>query len=264
MNYSNQHALKDFSDPLPPVVCFIMLMTTVGYLGSKLTIGALNEMWSSQIDWWYVARLVTVTGGAIGGCFTIYVKFVRPILIERVWMPVRRHMNAINQVAVLAQELPPMLPKLKQVCSIVLPNHGSSIPDGIGRIEAQLFQLIQSQARSSSIQDVLLTEHPRPTFVCSRQGNTFVNRRYAELLECEREDLLGKGWRTYVHLNDILEYDEAWSLAFTDKRDSFMTMRVITKRSRRHLVFSVQLIVMRGSDGEPLDQFLGVMDLKEE
>lgn len=263
MNYSDRQTLRDFSDPLPPMVCFIMLLITVSYLSLKLVLGALGEMWSNQVDWWYIARLVTVVGGAIGGCFTIYVKFIRPVLIERVWYPVRRHLDAINQVAVLAQELPPMLPKLKQVCNIVLPNHGSSIPDGIGRIEAQLFQLIQSQARSSSIQDVLLTEHPRPTFVCSRAGNTFVNRRYAELLECEREDLLGKGWRTYVHLNDILEFDKAWSLAFNDQRDSFMTMRVIAKRTRRQLVFSVQLIVMRGSDGEPLDQFLGVMDVKE-
>lgn len=198
----------------------------------------------------------------------IHSKIVKPFFIKRFVAPLKVYFNeqrdsvkSVRDMAEVFIELRDMLPKLKQVCKMVLPNHGSSLPDGVSRIESQLMQLSQQLSSSEAIQEAMLLDHPKSIFISDDEGrNLFVNKRYAEVLKCERDDLLSLSWRTYVVPTELVMYDALWRSAFKEMRDSFFTMMMRRKADLAPVRFSVKVTVLRNNSGNPTGKFLGVLD----
>ncbi len=222
----------------------------------------LGHYWQTLLGWLF---LVATALTAIG---VLHAKFIKPVLVKRVWNPIKKHVEEVraNNVAVkdiveAVSEISEIMPKLRLVCKAVLPNHGSSLPDGLSRIEAQLFQLTHQMASSEAIQEALLLDHPKAIFISDMENrNTFVNKRYAELIMCDRDELLDLGWRTYLMPSELLVYDTIWKSAFRENRDSFFTLKMRTKRGMNAVTFSVKVSVLRSSQGKPTGQFMGIMD----
>lgn len=218
--------------------------------------------------WQLVISWAVLVAGFLTAVGVIHSKLIKPILIKRVILPVKTHVEqvrenneAVRNMVGTFVEMNEMVPKLKQVCKMILPNHGSSLPDGINRIESQLLQLTHQMASSEAIQEALLLDHPKAVFICNDSGhNVFANKKYAEILECDREELNDLGWRSFLIPEDIRLYDTLWKTAFTECRDSFFALKMVTKKSHKVIGFSVKVSVLRSGSGKPTGQFMGLMD----
>lgn len=218
--------------------------------------------------WQLIISWTALIAGFLTAAGVVHTKLVKPVLIKRVIMPIKTHVEqvrennkAVREMVEVFGEMNVMVPKLKQVCKMILPNHGSSLPDGINRIESQLLQLTHQMASSEAIQEALLLDHPKAVFICDDKGmNVFANKKYAEVLECDRDELNDLGWRSFLIPEDIKLYDTLWKTAFTECRDSFFSLQMITKKTHKVIGFSVKVSVLRSSSGKPTGQFMGLMD----
>jgi len=232
---------------------------------SQLPAG-IGQHWQAILSWIFlVAAVITAVG-------VVYAKFFKPVVIKNfvkyLITPIKNHVAevrennlAVRDMVTVVGEVKDIIPKLKQVCKMVMPNHGSSLPDGLSRVEAQLLQLVHQMSQSEAIQEALLLDHPKAVFISDMENrNTFVNKKYAELIRCDREELLELGWRTYLMPSELLVYDTIWKSAFRESRDSFFTLKMRTKRGMDAVTFSVKVSVLRSSNGKPTGQFMGIMD----
>jgi PAS domain S-box-containing protein len=90
------------------------------------------------------------------------------------------------------------------------PNGGSSPVDAIKRIENR-------QIASDARQAALLNDANDGIFYCDVNGrNSWVNRTYARFLGCGTNELLGLGWKKFIHTDELKRYHQVWSEAFAD------------------------------------------------
>jgi PAS domain S-box-containing protein len=204
---------------------------------------------------WIIGTIVAI---ATGLAF-IWRKLVYPFVFKKVLLPLRQHISNIADLANMAEELKIMLPKLGLVVKAVLPNNGSSMPDALNRLEIAVTALQAQNDASFALSEAMLWNHPKSMFQCDDHGsNTFVNNAYARLLGVNVEDLIGLGWRSYVHPDDLLKYDSIWKQAFAEKRACWFHIRMITSE-KETLNTSVHFTVLRNQS--KFCGFLGMVDI---
>jgi len=89
-------------------------------------------------------------------------------------------------------------------------NGGLSIKDALRRTEETVNLLVAQQ-------NISLDLHDKGIFMCDGEGrNFFVNKKYAEMLDCDKSELLNYGWQNFIV--NLPEYNVAYQQAFNVNR----------------------------------------------
>lgn len=150
--------------------------------------------WSLEV----IAAKLGVITAIITSLTILWKKFLGPLL--------NKASNHLEQVS-------SMIKGIEEIRKEIKPNGGTSIKDSINRIEARIINM-------EHVQSALRQDGPMGIFQCKINGqNIDVNRTYCRLLGCTREELLGFGWKNFLHEDGKHEYDEEWKDAFLDGRE---------------------------------------------
>lgn len=111
--------------------------------------------------------------------------------------------------------------KIDEIYKEVKPNGGSSIKDGIQRLEDTILSVDEKITIIQETQDAFREDGPVGVFECSVEGeNSYVNRTYAKWLGASKSDLMGFGWKNYLASFSLKEdYDNEWKQAFQEGRE---------------------------------------------
>lgn len=214
----------------------------------------------STIEFYYHRAAIWIgsTAGIITGLTIIWNKFIYPILVRRVILPIKVHAANISALSDMASELRALMPKMSLVVQSVLPNSGSSMADALNRLELAVMALQAKGDTNSAIAEALLWNHPKAMFRCDDTGhNLFVNNAYADLLKVDNECLLGLNWRSYVHYDDLLGYDALWNSALKEHRSCWFHIRMVDSEGET-IDTSVQFTVLRCDN--KFCGFLGIIE----
>lgn len=199
------------------------------------------------------------TAGIITGLTIIWNKLIYPVLVRKVFIPIKDHVANISALADMASELRALMPKMALVVKSVLPNSGSSMSDALNRLELAVLALQAKGDTNMAIAEALLWNHPKAMFRCDETGrNQFVNNAYAELLKVDNECLLGLNWRSYVHHDDLIGYDALWTTALQERRSCWFHIRMVNSEGDT-IDTSVQFTVLRCE--EKFCGFLGIVEV---
>lgn len=98
--------------------------------------------------------------------------------------------------------------------------------------------------------EYLLGEAQISTFTSNAQGQIIsVSDRALERLQCQRQDLLGNGWKSFLTADTAEKIVALWDDAVADGRGLHVN-GVKLQTERGVLTADVELIALRGNDGE--------------
>jgi PAS domain-containing protein len=122
---------------------------------------------------------------------------------------------------------------LNKVLSMMTPNGGSSLADGIHRLEAHA-------AIQSARQRLLLNEDSKAMFYTDSQGlTTHVTQSYVELVGRLPESILRDGWKTHVAESYRVKVATEWASAVQDIRDFQMAYVIINQKEQKRIFVEV-------------------------
>ena len=134
---------------------------------------------------------------------------------------------------------------IKEIKGQVLPNGGSSMRDDVTAIKLVALE-------QKALQRAVLDSANVGFFMADISGaRVFVNLRLAEMLGCQRADLLGNGWISFVAEDQREKVSREWADCVRFRREFKMPFDYITRDGRR---LSVECNAREVRDG---DQFFG-------
>jgi PAS domain S-box-containing protein len=117
----------------------------------------------------------------IGGALLAFYRFT-----------VRPHIKKWGERLETVDKIPQMYAMMADIKKEVLPNGGSSLRDGVDRIERRIVTLEEKQ-------NVFMRDAHHGLFETDSSGKWInVNRTLCRMLECSDDELLGKGWITFL------------------------------------------------------------------
>jgi len=135
---------------------------------------------------------------------------------------------------------------VETIYSEITPNHGSSIKDKVVAIESRLEENTKMTKQISHRQRWILDNREEPILESDSLGNfTWVNDKYCRLSGHDIAFFLGNGWRNIVHEDDRERIVSEWNGAITDKRDSHISFRLVTREGK---VYNVHSIAIRNAE----------------
>ncbi len=161
-----------------------------------------------------LAKVVGYVGVIGGGAWTLWKKALKPmfdILSKRY-----QHLNAIPSI----QE------NLKIIADQLVPNGGSSLRDAVDRLEAN--QVLMGRKQGIMLETgriMILTMDPGGSVVD-------VSEPLCDMLDRNKEDLLGNNWISAVHPDDRLELEEQWNSAIDARRNMDTSFRFMVDGER--------------------------------
>lgn len=95
----------------------------------------------------------------------------------------------------------------------------------VGSLGDQVADL-DAEIRQQGIDISLVMENGRyATFLCDEDGNNIkANDNYLELVGAHWHQIKGRGWRSFIHPDELARYDAMWEPAFADGRDLVDTL----------------------------------------
>lgn len=156
------------------------------------------------------------------------------VLVELKFSPIRKLYKSLDILDKVETELV----NLKTLVTTELThNGGSSLKDALRRTE-QLVQRLAAQAH------VGMELHPYGIFMCDMEGkNFYVNRTYANELECTKEELIDGGWENFLASEDY-----KWRDAFDRKKD-LSTRLLFRKKSGEVVSCTLIATLLDGTNG---------------
>lgn len=165
----------------------------------------------------------------IGFIYSAFVLLSKPFLCVWRWIKLARKIETAtsenkSEIENLRKEISNLSSFIKEKLS---PNGGSSAVDAIKRIEDRQ---LASDARANA----LLNDSKLGVFSCTTEGkNLWVNRTYARFLGCGVDELLGYGWKKFIHTDELERYNKVWRSAFDDGCEFEETVEFLTVEHQR-------------------------------
>lgn len=134
--------------------------------------------------------------------------------------------DKVEKLASLANDIPADLSKkLDEIGAQLRPNGGSSLADRVNEIKIMISQ-----------------EHDATRSIISLTGSAFwesnakgecifASRPLADMMGVSQQDVLGNGWLSAVHSEDVSRLTEEWELAIEQKRRFSSIYRFVLKNS---------------------------------
>jgi PAS domain-containing protein len=111
---------------------------------------------------------------------------------------------------------------------------------GLNKKFEELHALVKKVEHIESLLHVNFNHMEIPVFICDLDGrNIFVNNAYCDMVQMDREELLGYGWKDYF---DSKDYDHHWKRMHQELRRVEFTIKNIRIQSQ-------PIILMDGSHG---------------
>lgn len=127
----------------------------------------------------------------------------------------------IHPLMTVVREVGPLKEAITVIRKEVQPNGGSSIKDGISRIERAIGRLEEIQAARLNSDDMAI-------FEADAAGRyIWVNKSLAKLCGRESVELYDHGWKNCVHQDDREKVAEEWRSAIEDWREFEMDFRLV-------------------------------------
>jgi PAS domain S-box-containing protein len=127
--------------------------------------------------------------------------------------------------------------KVNVILSELTPNHGSSLKDKINIIGDGLLENTKVTKENAEMlktlrarQQWLLDMQKQPIFESDETGSCiWVNDTYSTLISRCKEEILGNGWKNFVHEDDRERVVDEWNRAVKEERSSQFNYRMISK-----------------------------------
>lgn len=134
-------------------------------------------------------------------------------------------------VVILSKQHSELSKKLSFIIEQLLPNGGASIKDGLNRIE-------DKQAILSARMEAL-TSFANPMYHTDAEGKcTWVSVSYSDKVKTPQESLLGWGWISIIHPDDIEKLRANWLSCVKEERDFKGDFRVISSEGKIYNIIS--------------------------
>lgn len=116
------------------------------------------------------------------------------------------------------------------ICSELKPNHGSSLTDKINRIENDVKENTYFTKQICNRQRWILNSKQELIFEFDKNGNcTWVSEEYCRLMKLDLKDFINNGWKNVIHEDDRERVTHEWQSAVTEKRNSRISYRIVSK-----------------------------------
>ena len=141
-----------------------------------------------------------------------------------------------------------MADKIHVIFSELKPNHGGSLKDKVNKIEFELNENTKATKETTSLvkehtemlkvlqsrQQWILDMQDTPIFENDSNGMcTWVNDAYANLVCRDKQELMGNGWRNFIHQDDRERVIDEWERAVREQRSSQSSFRMISRHNGR-------------------------------
>lgn len=134
-------------------------------------------------------------------------------------------------IEILSSQHAELNKKISYIVEQMNPNGGTSLRDGLNRIE-------HTQASIAARLEVVMT-FTNPMYQTDTEGKTvWVSASYASKVKKPVESLLGWGWISVIHPDDLHRIRETWNLCIQDERDFQETFRVISSEGQIFKILS--------------------------
>lgn len=129
-----------------------------------------------------------------------------------------------------AEERKNITKKVDIILSELTPNHGSSLKDKVGRIENSLHENTKLTQTLLDRQRWILDNQETAIFECDESGLCiWTNDAYKTLLKRDSTELIGNGWRNFIHESDRERVVTEWDSAITEGRSSQSTFKMVDR-----------------------------------
>ena len=127
--------------------------------------------------------------------------------------------------------------KVNIILSELTPNHGSSLKDKINIIGDGLNENTKVTKENSEMlktlrarQQWMLDMQKQPIFESDETGSCiWVNDTYSTLINRCKEEILGNGWKNFIHEDDRERVIDEWNSAIKEERSSQSSYKMISK-----------------------------------
>jgi len=139
-----------------------------------------------------------------------------------------------------------------------MPNGGTSLPDGVRRIEAALGDLradvTMLKATASARHDA---DPLNGMFEANAHGeNISVNQTYARFVGVGKDDLLGWRFLNFIHPDDLKRVRFEWDSAIEETRPFHQRYKMITASGE---TITVDATATPITDGQPVKRWVGIV-----
>lgn len=130
-----------------------------------------------------------------------------------------------------------IIEKIDKIYSELTPNHGSSLKDQIEKIEKCLEENTNMTKDTTEMlkvvtsrQQWILDMEDSPIFETNAEGLcVWVNDKYVGLICRNKDDLIGNGWKNFIHEDDRQRVIEEWESAVKEERSSQSSYKMVSK-----------------------------------
>lgn len=148
--------------------------------------------------------------------------------LRAVYMSVKR----VEEIWPLVNQLEKVMPAMQTIAEQMSPNGGSSVFDRIGRIDENV-QRVGERVRA------MLDASERGIWESDIEGEVvYLSPSLLHLLGINREEGLGRGWISSIHVDDRDKVRTEWFTCVKDRREFQMDFRVVTRNNESLLVMA--------------------------
>jgi len=120
--------------------------------------------------------------------------------------------------------------KINVIFNEVTPNHGSSLKDKVDKIEKCIISNQKVIEMIGDRQKWILDKQQIPIFESDGEGMCiWANDAYLELLKRDSTEVMGNGWRNFIHQDDREKVVNEWENAIKENRSSQSMYRMVDK-----------------------------------
>jgi PAS domain S-box-containing protein len=146
-----------------------------------------------------------------------------------------------------------MADKINIIFSELTPNHGSSLKDKVNNIDEKLVEnTVLTKDNSAMLKVVtarqqwILDMQTSPIFESDCNGLcTWVNDAYIDIIKRSKEEILGHGWKNFIHEDDRERVVNEWDNAVAEQRSSQSSYRIVSKDGK---IYEVECYAVKHKD----------------
>ncbi len=155
-----------------------------------------------------------------------------------------------------------MMGKIGYIYAELTPNGGGSIKDHISKMKTDLSEVHDLSIANNLKTMLLFAVAPDALFECNLKGETiWVNDSLENIFECDKIDLLGDGWISFIHADDVSRVWKAWAESVETLHPYRIRYRILTGDGTKIKYIEASASVLRSSSKKPLSFFGKVVEV---
>ena len=184
-----------------------------------------------------ILESLVLVAAAVGGVAALW---------KLVWLPI---IKTSLRTKAFFKRLCEGLDKINVIDTRVRDLEGQFRVNGGGSIKDDLISIKERLGYIENLASAQMEEDPSGVFIADSNGfNSYVNRTYCRMLGCVKEQLMGRGWESFISHSVGDKYDSLWKDAFLSNRE-VATDLYLQKSDETHLCVHLQIVPLnRASD----------------